>query len=235
SSLPVRPWSAVDPYFEPTPMLVKHQQIESDQRISPKEIATRADSPAAPGAHRESGAARRPSDARMRGRGRAGCPPRLLRPYAVRRCRPDRRTDRTMRAAWPGNTAPGATRSTRRHTSVRVGITKSSEVILAFGVSALAHAVAAQRVCANLSGTSSVSVSNFPTTAPPIRGYASMAGLKYRWNISPKKSYSCSLIALLQVSDGHLNCAPVPSAEQRRSTRPEQTRGCRYRPGRGFV
>ena len=34
-----------------------------------------------------------------------------------------------------------------------------------------------------------------------------MAGLKYRWNIAPKKSYSCSLIAA-PVSDGHLNCAP---------------------------
>ena len=40
-----------------------------------------------------------------------------------------------------------------------------------------------------------------------------MAGLKYRWKISPKKSYSWSLIAAPQVSDGHLNCAPVPSAE----------------------
>jgi hypothetical protein len=40
-----------------------------------------------------------------------------------------------------------------------------------------------------------------------------MAGLKYRWKISPKKSYSCSLIAAPQVSNGHLNCAPVPSAE----------------------
>jgi hypothetical protein len=40
-----------------------------------------------------------------------------------------------------------------------------------------------------------------------------MAGLKYRWKISPKKSYRCSLIAFLQVSDGHLNCAPVPPAE----------------------
>src|SRR5580693_10631835 len=80
-----------------------------------EEIATRADPPAAPGAHRVSGAARRPSDARMRGRGRTGCPPRLPCPHAVRRCRPDRRTDRTMRAAWPGNTALGATRSTRRH------------------------------------------------------------------------------------------------------------------------
>jgi hypothetical protein len=28
-----------------------------------------------------------------------------------------------------------------------------------------------------------------------------MAGLKYRWKIAPKKSYSCSLIAHLQVSD----------------------------------
>src|ERR1700722_11573439 len=105
--------------------LERHAGKAPVNRVRPthlgEEIATRADSPAAPGAHRESGAARRPSDARMRGRGRAGCPPRLLRPYAVRRCRPDRRTDRTMRAAWPGNTAPGATRSTRRHTSVRVG------------------------------------------------------------------------------------------------------------------
>src|SRR5208283_5426537 len=92
-------------------------------------------------------------------------------------------------------------------------ITKSSEAILAFGVSASPHAIAAHRVCANLSGTSSVSVSNLSTSAPPIRGYASMAGLKYRWKISPKKSYSCSLIAPPQVSDGHLNCAPVPSAE----------------------
>src|ERR1700751_5785417 len=92
-------------------------------------------------------------------------------------------------------------------------MTKSSEVILAFGVSALAHAVAAHRVCANRSGTSSVSVSNLSTSAPPLRGYASMAGLKYRWKISPKKSYSCSLIAVPQVSDGHLNCAPVPPAE----------------------
>ena len=35
-----------------------------------------------------------------------------------------------------------------------------------------------------------------------------MAGLKYRWKISPKKSYICSLIAVPQVSDGHLHCAP---------------------------
>lgn len=40
-----------------------------------------------------------------------------------------------------------------------------------------------------------------------------MTGLKYRWKISPKKSYSCSLIAAPQVSDAHLNCAPEPSAE----------------------
>src|ERR1700746_3570608 len=69
------------------------------------------------------------------------------------------------------------------------------------------------RVCANLSGTSSVSVNNLSTSAPPIRGYASMAGLKYRWKISPKKWDSCSLIAVPQVSHGHLNCAPVSSAE----------------------
>ena len=40
-----------------------------------------------------------------------------------------------------------------------------------------------------------------------------MAGLKYRWKISPKKSYSCSLIAAPRCSDAHLNCAPEPSAE----------------------
>jgi hypothetical protein len=90
-------------------------------------------------------------------------------------------------------------------------ITKSSEAIVAFGVSALAHALAAQRVCANLSGTWSVSLSNLSTSAPPLCGYTSMAGLKYRWKISPKKSYSCSLIAAPQISDGHLNCAPIPS------------------------
>ena len=59
-------------------------------------------------------------------------------------------------------------------------------VILAFGVSALPHAIAAPRVCANRSGTSSVSANNLSTSAPPIRGYAPMAGLKYRWKISPK-------------------------------------------------
>ena len=160
-------------------------------------IATWADLPAAPGAHRVSGAVRRPLDARMRGRGQTDCPPRLPRPQAVRRCRLDRRTDRTMRAAWPGNTAPGATRSTRRHISSPCWvITKNSEVILAFGVSALAHAVAAHRVCVNLSGTSSLSASNLSTSALPVRGYASRAGLKYRWKISPKKSYGCSLIAV---------------------------------------
>jgi hypothetical protein len=93
-------------------------------------------------------------------------------------------------------------------------ITKSSEVILPFGVSVLAHAIAARRVCANRSGTSSVSASNLSTSAAPVRGYVPMAGLKYRWKISPKKSYSCSLIAAPQVSDGHLNCAPESSAEQ---------------------
>ena len=40
-----------------------------------------------------------------------------------------------------------------------------------------------------------------------------MAGLKYRWKIAPKKSYSCSLIAAPQVQTYTFDCAPGPSAE----------------------
>ena len=94
---------------------------EEPPRKPRQEIATRANPPAAPRARRVSGATRRPSDEPMRGHGRTHCPPRQPRPHAVRRCRSDPRTDRTTRAAWPGNTAPGATRSTRRHTSAHVG------------------------------------------------------------------------------------------------------------------
>jgi hypothetical protein len=106
--------AATTPTERRPPRMPRQQDRErrASQEDRGEEIATRADPPAAPGAHRVSGAARRPSNARMRGRGRTGCPPRLPCPHAVRRCRPDRRTDRTMRAAWPGNTAPGATRPT---------------------------------------------------------------------------------------------------------------------------
>ncbi len=86
-----------------------------------EEVTTRADPPAAPGARRVSGAARRPSDEPMRGRGQTHCQPRQRRRHVARRCRSDRRTDRTNRAAWPSNTTRGATRSTWRHTSAHVG------------------------------------------------------------------------------------------------------------------
>ena len=94
---------------------------EGRQEGCGEEITTRADSPAAPGARRGSGAARRPSDEPSRGHGGTHCPPRQPRPHAVRQCRSDRQTDRITLAAWPGSTAPGATRSTRRHTSVHAG------------------------------------------------------------------------------------------------------------------
>src|SRR3982074_2347584 len=87
-------------------------------------------------------------------------------------------------------------------------MTKSSEAVLAFGVSTLHHAIAARRGSANRSETSSVSVSSLATSAPPICGYAPTAGPKYWWKISPKKSYRCSLIAAPQISELHPKCAP---------------------------
>jgi hypothetical protein len=51
----------------------------------------------------------------------------------------------------------------------------------------------------------------------------SIAGLKYRWKISPKKSYRCSLIAAPQISDVHPYCAPETLIEE---GVPEKTRTC---------
>ena len=112
-----------------------------------EEVATRADPPAAQGARRVSGAARRPSDGRCEVTAEPAVHHNNIAVTRVRRCRSDRRTDRTTRAAWRGNTASGATRSTWLHTSVHACvITKSSEVVLAFGVStSCTIAIAARR------------------------------------------------------------------------------------------